>query len=265
MKVWKVFLGIGLTVLIIGIALLITGLALNGWAFDIDYEMNTFTQEEDATALDLNLSSGEMNVQFYPGDKVEITYPTAYNAGYTVTEDNGTITVKPKEGLRIHWVWWWNKTPAVTVRIPTSSAMDLKLGLSAGKVTVADGTFNDVDINLSAGKLNLGNLKCNKFKSHLSAGSLETKALECTTLDLKLSAGSADLDKITCGYINVKLSAGSANLTVVGSLHDYFTSVKKSAGSCNLPEYPVPPGSVGDFKHIDVSLSAGSVNFQFTD
>ena len=263
MKTWKVFLGIGVSLLIVGIIVFLIGLGLNNWKFKVEYEMKTFNSTQENTAPDLNLAAGEMNVEFYEGDSVEVTYPTSAAYGYEVSEFGGTVKVASR---RNRFIWFgWYKIPTVTVKIPNDKVMDMNLQLSAGKATVADGTFGGFKVSLSAGDVNAGNIKCADCNVKLSAGSIDVSGLECTKLDLKLSAGSADVGKIKTDYINVKLSAGTANLTVCGSQSEYLASVEKSAGSCNLADQLLPPGAVDNFKHINVSLSAGSVNFYFTD
>lgn len=260
MKTWKVFLGIGITVLVIGIALLITGLALNDWKFGPDYEMETFTSSEEDSALDLNLSAGNMKVEFYDGDCVEITYPTAYNEGYTVTEASGKITVKPRDGIRIHWIWW-RKIPDVTVKIPQGKVMDMQLEVSAGNVTVAEGEYGKLSVHLSAGNVTAGKVKCGDFKANLSAGTFKMDSIESPRAEIDLSAGTATLNRIACDDISVDLSAGSAYLTVLGAKADYNITVDKSAGSCNVSNQHNAQNS----KSIDIDLSAGSVNVSFTD
>ena len=262
MKVWKVFLGGGLTVLILGIAVFLIGFALNGWKLEVKYEMLTFNSQEENTALDLNLSAGEMNVEFYDGDNIEVTYPDSYRYGFKVYENNGKLTVTPKIGFGI---WFgWNKIPAVTVKIPQGKVMDLNIDISAGMITVADGEFTSVKSDMSAGWTNLGKLKCGKFISHISAGKLDVSSIDCTDFDLHLSAGAANLDRLKCDYIKVNLSAGSATFNVVGNENDYAIRVDKSAGSCNLSERLPAPGSTTDYKIIDIHLSAGSVNVGWT-
>ncbi|MDE6691097.1 MAG: DUF4097 domain-containing protein [Clostridia bacterium] len=261
MKSWKIFLAIGLVVFFIGLGVLIAGLAFNGWEFNVDYEMQTYNSTEENTVLDLNLAAGEMYVGFYDGESIEVEYPTSYRYGYEVKEKNGKLTVEPKQHFGIWFGFGWNRVPAIVVRIPRGKVMQLDIDISAGKIEVADGEFTSVRADMSAGWTNLGNLKCGKFVSHISAGKLDLESLECTDFDLRLSAGSASIDSVKTDKITVDLSAGSANLTVNGKKSDYYITVDKSAGSCNVS------GQQGTVvgKVIDIDLSAGSVNVQFSD
>ncbi len=262
MKAWKVLLGLGAGVLIIGLIVLLIGLALNDWSFSVDYEMKTFNSEQETTTLDLSLAAGEMDVVYYEGEHIEVSYPTSYKYGYEVSERNGTLTVEPKKHVGIWFGFGWNKIPAVTVKIPQGKVMDLKLDLSAGVAKVQAGEYGNVRVHLSAGWIDIaGTVVCNKFNASLSAGKLDVDRVECTDFDLHLSAGVALLDCVKCDDISVKLSAGTASVTVLGNKADYSISVDKSAGSCNVYNQT---GMVAG-KTIDVDLSAGSVSVEFTN
>lgn len=242
MKSWKIFLSVGIIIFAIGLGVLISGLASGGWKFGTKLDMQTFTAQEDNTSLDLSLSAGEMNVEFFDGENIEVDYPTAYPFGYDVTESNGKLSVKPaRNRVFFGWMPWFAK-PKVTIRIPQGKVLDLNLKVSAGTVSVAQGEFKSFNFHMSAGSASIGNIKCDKFSADISAGSLQVSGIEC--------------DKIT-----IDLSAGSANLTVNGAKSDYYITVHKSAGSCNVSGQQ---GTVAG-KVIDIDLSAGSVNVRFTD
>ena len=242
MKSWKIFLSVGIIIFIIGIAVLIAGIASGGWKFGKNLEMQTFTAEQENTSLDLSLAAGEMKVEYFDGDKIEVDYPSAYPFRYEVKESGGKLSVSPaNRGISFGWLPWFAK-PTVTVRIPSGKVIDLKLSVSAGTARVAGGEFGRLDLDLSAGYVSVGNSKCATFTADVSAG-------------------SATIDRLDCGNIKIDLSAGSANLSVNGKKSDYYITVDKSAGSCNVGGQQ---GAVAG-KVIDIDLSAGSVNVSFTD
>ncbi len=242
MKIWKVFVSLGVIILVAGISVFIAGLAAGGWKFGSDFEMRTFTAQEENSSLDLSLAAGKMNVQFYEGENIEVEYPSAYPYRYEVKESGGNLTVKPAyNGISFGWFPWF-KYPTVTVKVPQNKALNLKLSVSAGTATVDDGDFGSLNLSLSAGYVSVGSVNCSLFVAHASAGSL-------------------NVSNLNCGNIKVDLSAGSANLTVKGKKSDYYITVDKSAGSCNVGEQQ---GAVAG-KVIDIDLSAGSVDVNFTD
>lgn len=263
MHAWKVFLAIGIVIFALGLGLFITGLALNGWKFKVEYDMHTFNSTEENTTLDLKISAGSIDVQYYDGDNIEVTYPDSVNYGYEVKEKAGTLKVTPVN--RIHFNWFgWNDIPAVTVKVPNGKVMNLNLELSAGVATVASGEYGEVRISMSAGSTTVGNVRCGDMRAHLSAGKITVGGTECDSLDLHLSAGVADISNVVCNDIDIDLSAGSAKMSVIGNKSEYAITVDKSAGSCNLyPQSPAQGTAVN--RSIDVDLSAGAVEVTFKD
>ena len=259
MKAWKIFLSVGVSVLVIGIIIFLVGLGLNGWKFETEYEKKTFIAENNNSALDLSISAGEIKVSFYGGETVTVEYPDSARYGYDVSEHNGCVTVAPRSSFGL-WFGWRN-IPAVNVYIPVDTVMDLKLDLSAGTATLPNGKFNDVELEMSAGTVNGGSISCRKFSGNLSAGSAHFGGLACdVTFRLDMSAGSATFDNLRADEIDVDLSAGTVGLTVVGAeKSDYTIHVDKSAGSCNLQNQQ----GLADWRKINVDLSAGTVNVGF--
>lgn len=260
MKIWKVFLSIGIIVFVLGLGVFITGLACNGWKLNTEYEMKHFVAEEQNGSLDLNISAGQINVLFYDGDTVEVFYPVSFNYGYNVSESGGTLTVAPTQSFFFLWFGWRN-IPDVTVNVPRNSAPNLRLDMSAGKANVQGGEYKNVDLSLSAGTLNIvGGVNCTDFKAHLSAGNVSAEGINCPEVSFHLSAGTATAASVKCDKLDIDVSAGTVNVTVNGKESDYAVFVDKSAGSCNLSS---KQGTVAG-KEINVDLSAGTVNVGFS-
>ncbi|MCM1438101.1 MAG: DUF4097 domain-containing protein [Roseburia sp.] len=268
MKVWKIFLSVGIIVLVIGVIVFITGLGMNGWKFQVEYDMRTFNAQSDNTNLDLSLSAGRMNVEFYDGDKIEVEYPDAYQYGYEVYENDGCVYVTPKTTF---FIWFgWNKIPDVTVKIPKDAKMYLTLKVSAGTANIAEGVFKGANFKLSAGKIIAEGLNCDyieetgwadgAFRAEISAGYLSVDKLQAREINLSLSAGSADIRCQNNEKVKAHVSAGSLSMRLAGAKSEYDISVDKSAGSCNVSSQR---RSGGLQRTLDIDLSAGSVNAYF--
>lgn len=259
-KVMKAFLVLGIFLLVIGLIVFIIGLGLNGWKLSTDYNRETFTASGKNDVLDLKMSAGEMNVVFYDGETVQVDYPTSSVRGYTVTERGGTITVEPLKKVNFSF-FGWDRIPAVTVKVPHGDAMNFKLSLSAGKATVESGNFLNFTVDISAGSVKTGEINCNNFNVDMSAGSFTSSGVRAAKADIDLSAGAASLSSVAADNISVDVSAGTVNLNVTGRKEDYYVTVKKSAGSCNISDQR---GEVAG-KILDIHLSAGTVRVGFSD
>lgn len=260
-KAIKVLLILGITFLAIGLTVFLVGFGLNDWKLINSYNMETYTASGKNENLDLKMSAGEINVVFYDGETVQVDYPTASpTRGYTVTEEGGTVTVKPLKNFQIS-LFDLDGIPAVTVKIPRGDSMNFKLSVSAGKATVESGSFKNFTANLSAGQIKTGEISCTNFSVDMSAGSFTSSGVRTAKADIDLSAGAATLSFLTADDISVDLSAGTVNMNIAGRKADYAIAVKKSAGSCNLTDQT---GEVAG-KRLDVHLSAGTVNVIFSD
>lgn len=246
-------------ILLIGVAVLIVGLALNGWKFGVEWKTENYVCENAVDGLDAKIDAGRAKVEFFDGDKAEVTYPVSDRYGYTVVEEGGNLKIRSQK----HGFFWWNffnEIPELVIKLPRSRACDLKFGMSAGTAEISGGTFKSCDIKLSAGSLNVGEIECGALNVKLSAGEVNLNGATAASVDVKLSAGKANLNKVISDRIKVDLSAGDASLNVIGAESEYSVTVDKSAGSCNLNSRTGTDAG----KLIDIDLSAGSVNVSFT-
>ena len=65
--------------------------------------------------------------------------------------------------------------------------------------------------------------------------------------------------KVKSDNIKFGLSAGDLDMTIVGKQEDYKTTIKKSAGSCNIDN------NLSGSKTLDGKLSAGSATIKFVE
>ena len=228
----------GVIIIAIGAAVLITALALSGWNLKgVEFETQTFTAENENTALKVEISAGTLVTQYYDGDKVVIEYPVANNFNAEITERGGCVYYKTK--IKWHASWFIKNYPQTVIKLPANTAFKVDIDMSAGTVELADGKYSDIIIDMSAGTFKAGAVECNKF-------------------DCDLSAGTVKVDKIAVNTTKIDVSAGTAKLGFTGEQSEYGVTAKVSAGTCNVSTHQ---GST--FKTIDVHVSAGTVNLSF--
>ena len=241
----------------IGIILIIIG----GTVGSVRYEDNTFISQERVEKLKVSVAAGEANVEFYDGDKVEIAYQTHSKYGFSVSESGGTIELNQNHIKWFNWIGFGiaRKAPSATVKIPYGLTVDLEVRIGAGSVSIKDGSFGAVKCEVSAGRLTFGNTVCTSLVTDVSAGSLSVGGVTCGSIDCNISAGSAHFNKVVCDKMDIDVSAGSAHFSVIGDKADYYISVDKSAGSCNVTNQSGRDAN----KKIDIDVSAGSVSVNF--
>lgn len=271
----------GGVILCIGVIILLCGLAANGWKWQIDedFEQKEYVAENEVTAYDIRIAAGTVKVEFTDDEVASVSYPESEHFRYTVTEENGKLTVAYDKQYNFFFGWLIpSNIPDTVIKVPKKVVADYDIKISAGKLILPQGDYGKLKVELNAGKFETGAIVCTDFDCDVSAGAAILSSVECPTLfvgvsaggvtidnaicnrlTVEVSAGSADLSGVKCDDISVDVSAGSVNLGVIGAKAEYNVSVDKSAGSCNLSSQVGSDPS----KRIEVDISAGSVTVNF--
>lgn len=254
---------IGISIIIIGVTVLLIGLGLNGWVVKPSFDEASYSQQsESVEELKMDIGADSVKIEFYEGDKIEITYPVYRLIKTEITEKNGVLTYESH--LRGTWIFGINlsKMPATVVKLPRNNVYNLDLEISAGAIKIEGGTYGKIDLNLSAGAVKFdGDVNCSSLKVDMSAGAFNAEGVITTSTEFEVSAGAVKIEELSCPVIEVDVSAGSVLLDVLGKESEYTVKVSRSAGSCNISNRTGTDGG----KRIDVDISAGSVTFNFLD
>ena len=251
----------GAVIAAIGVIILIAGLSVNGWKFEnIKYTMQTFTAENENTALDIRLNTGSLRTEFYDGDRIVIEYPTAKRFETLVAEDEGKITFHGLHRSDWHIVnLGINNVPETVIKLPQNVLLDVSVLLDGGKVYLAgEGRFGNLKISMDAGVFQTENLVCETLICELDAGTVKIGSAECKTLKCELDAGIVKIDKLNCPSSVFDLDAGIVEAGFTGAQEEYTVYAELHAGRCNLTNHRGTP-----YKTIDVRLDAGTVKCKF--
>lgn len=259
MKATTKMIAAGVTIFVVGLIVFIVCFALNGWKFDNNYEMKTYTYEKDVGALDIKCDATRIEVVYTDDDFITVEYPETRSFTTTCSVSDGTLCVS--NGNR-HWydglMWFGWNLPTTTIKLPKNTVRDVNFTLNAGTLDLEEAVYGKVDIQINAGTLNMESAVCLEFNCKMNAGTANIETLATREFFMKMNAGSINVGELDCPDIETRLNAGSANIEVKGDERDYTVTVDKNAGSCNISE------QIGDTnKKIKVHLNAGSVNFVF--
>ncbi len=251
----------GAVIAAIGLIGFLALLGLNGWNLNPQWETRSYECEQVNDTVKLDYSLGEVNLQFYDGEKILIEYPYSEKIQTVFSENDGIVSIT--SGKR-HWydvAFWFNfNPPSATIFVPNGLKTDIDAVMNAGELKIADGSYGTVKLYMNAGAAYFGETACDSFECRLNAGTVNVKSVECGTVKTDLNAGYANFEKIVCGDIYFKLNAGSADLKIAGAKAEYNISVDKNAGTCNLD------GQTGTTdKKLTCKLNAGSLNASFGD
>lgn len=236
------------------IALVIIWLTLGG---NVKFEMQTYTAQNENTALEIETEACALRTEYYDGDKIYIEYPVSKNFRATVYEKEGTFHFK-NDSRAFFLLFVKPKFPDIVIKFPHGASYDIGLKMSAGTVNLAGGRFGRAELHMSAGTLKCDGMDCFSLKLKASAGTASLGTVSCNSLDINMSAGSAKIQKLDCADTKIKVSAGSVKLGYTGVREEYRVFKNVSVGSCNVSSQ----NGTTD-KTIDINASAGSVNLDF--
>lgn len=278
-------MGKGTGVVVFGIVLSVAGLIVAGVsakkAYDDYKSLDKFKTGHidlvENTKLNIGVDAGTVTVHHSTTTTSYVDYKV-FNF-YDVKYDESNNEIKMKRKWQYWFVWFPNNNSTMDIYL-TDKDYDAYLELNAGKLIVEDdfkfnsltidvsagtlntGNFtvnNDMDVKISAGTINLGNVTASgSAVLKESAGTVDVKYIEAKSVETRLSAGSMDV-KVKSDNISFKLSAGDLDMTIIGKQEDYKTTIKKSAGSCNIDN------NLSGTKTLDGKLSAGSATIKFVE
>lgn len=247
-------------VILLGVIILIIALGLNNWTLKANFTAEEFTAEEENSKIILENSVGSVKINYYDGDRVEISYPESKNYKMSITEKDGTVKIS---SYKPHWYEfsiWWADVPETVVNLPKDTVFELKLTVNAGSLRLDEGKYSKVNLTVNAGTLNASGVECDTFDATVNAGSMQINKLNCHTSFVgDVNAGSMSVKEVTCPKIAADVSAGSLSMKVNGVKDEYTIDVSVSAGSCNLSNQTRSTDKI-----ITADVSAGSLSITFT-
>lgn len=253
----------GAIILGIGIAILIIALAVNGWKFDFgetEYEMKSYTAEEQYTDLSVDISAGEVEIVYYDGETIKFDYPENNRFTATIVEGKSEISFVSKKKHFWDWIdWGIVNLPKTTISVPQDCKLNLDIHLNAGTVKLPDGEFEKLSLNLNAGEVKGNSVTASSLECKMNAGAIKLESLECAISTFKLNAGKAEITRLVCDAITTNFNAGKATLGVVGTATEYTVDITKNAGSCNIENHTGTNGA----KSITGKMNAGTLEITF--
>ena len=250
----------GGSLILVGVIILLIALGLNGWTLKADFTTEEFVAEQENDKVVVENSVGSVKINYYDGDKVQISYPEAKNYSYNISEKDGTVRIS---GPKPHWYEfsiWWADVPEMVINLPKAKTFDLTLTVNAGSLRLYDGKYSAIHVTVNAGTLNASSVECDTFNATVNAGSMQINKLNChTSFNGEVNAGSLSAKEVTCPKINAEVNAGSLSMKIDGAKSEYTIQTHVSAGSSNISNQT---GTTD--KKITADVSAGSLNISFT-
>lgn len=242
---------------------------------------------ESSQIQELSFDTGATDVKVTGSDdtgQVLIKYPESKSRSYTITEENGQLTISEKND-RIFGIFsfdfFFSKDWEVEVILPVDSLDNLTLDSSSGDVDIQKLVIKEkLDLSLSSGDIQLETVTvAGETSVQLSSGAIELTNVVSKDLYLKATSGDMQLDGVivanqttleaTSGDIGLsqfkagqktEMSVTSGNIKgdLVGKITEYTIQSSVTSGDNNLPQE-----LDGGYKQLRVEATSGDINLQF--
>ena len=263
----KIFVILGLILLVAGVAVFVGGMTAGGWDFSIlntvRYTQKSYDAEGAVTSVRIEYSDASIYVEYSEtAERVHIDYPVRLNerdeesAQIEITEKDGTLAViEHVDWEKNLFQWSLGNSPAVRVVLPAGQNIALDLYTQNGSVSLnADGeALPSLDLHSNNGSISVsGTLTVAEDAAfQTDNGSVNVSGVSAAgDLTLRTSNGSMRAENISADSLEARSSNGSLRLTDIAAA-DSLTA-KTNNGAIEL---------LGDItaKMLTVSTSAGDI------
>ena len=218
----KVWLIVGVSLMILGIIIFAAAMTANKWDFaklnTVKFETNTYNVSDEFDSISIQTDTAD--IIFVPtGDGIcRVVCHEEENIKHSAAVQNNILTIQVvDERAWYEYIGITYGTPKVTVYLPKREYTSLHIKESTGDVEVPkEFMFNSIDISASTGdvKCHASNLELMKIK--LSTGDINLENISAGALDLAVSTGKVTAKSIVCnGDININVSTGKTYLADV--------------------------------------------------
>lgn len=263
----KIFVILGLILLVAGVAVFVGGMTAGGWDFSIlntvRYTQKSYDAEGAVTSVHIEYSDASIYVEYSEtAERVHIDYPVRLNerdeesAQIEITEEGGTLAViEHVDWEKNLFQWSLGNSPAVRIVLPAGQNIALDLYTQNGSVSLnADGeALPSLSLRSNNGSISVsGTLTVAEDAAfQTDNGSVNVSGVSAAgDLTLRTSNGSMRAENISADSLEARSSNGSLRLTDIAAA-DSLTA-KTNNGAIEL---------LGDItaKMLTVSTSAGDI------
>ena len=263
----KIFVILGLILLVAGVAVFVGGMTAGGWDFSIlntvRYTQKSYDAEGAVTSVHIEYSDASIYVEYSEtAERVHIDYPVRLNerdeesAQIEITEEGGTLAViEHVDWEKNLFQWSLGNSPAVRIVLPAGQNIALDLCTQNGSVSLnADGeALPSLSLRSNNGSISVsGTLTVAEDAAfQTDNGSVKVSGVSAAgDLTLRTSNGSMRAENISADSLEARSSNGSLRLADIAAA-DSLTA-KTAHGSVELF------GNV-TAKMLTASTSAGDI------
>ena len=230
----KIFVILGLILLVAGVAVFVGGMTAGGWDLTIlntvRYTQKSYDAEGNVAAVRIEYSDASISVEYSEtAETAHIDYPVRLNerdeetAQIEITEKDGALTVvEHVEWEKNLFQWSLGNSPAVRVVLPAGQNIALDLYTQNGSVTLdADGeALPSLSLRSENGSISASGALTVAENATFSTsnGAVEVSGVSAAgDLLLRTSNGSMRAENISADSLEARSSNGSLRLTDIAA------------------------------------------------
>lgn len=284
-RIAGVFLLLG--VIIGGIVLVRTGGDFSRLNNETVEQKEKSFQASQMKELNFDMSSTDVEVVGSADtDKVVIKYPESKKQSYSITEENGKVTITEKHDRILNFfrfdIDFFNfKKWTIQIVLPVDSLETLTLNGASGDVDISKLVIKkNLALSLRSGDVYLQDTTvAGETSVRLSSGEIELTNIVSKDLYLKATSGDLDVDRVivanqttmevTSGDIvlsqfkagqktDLSTTSGDISGSLVGQMIDYTIQSKVTSGDNSLPQH-----LEGGSKQLRVEATSGDITIRF--
>jgi hypothetical protein len=243
----KIWLGIALIAIGIGVALLVIAIASGATFQDIP----TFSYEEsysDVNSINMDIEYGEVKVE--EGDAFKIDAQRLPENGLeSYVDADGTWVIRQDSDdtefidfFGLHFstgnIFHWNGdlTPRITITLPKDFVADhISLVIKAGDVEVDKIHAATGNFNVSAGRLVVNELEITQTSDYIiGAGQMSLNSVTVKDISVDCGVGDVSIEGDVNGDSKIVCNVGNVELDLEGKEEDYSYDISASIGNIDI-------------------------------
>lgn len=233
----KSFIIVSVSLILFGLIIGAVGLVL------MDFDFNSLNTEkviekmhnvtEKFESVSIRTKTAKVNILVSDGDECRVQINEKENVFYTVSVEDGTLTIKENDTRR-----WYNyigiiqTSNVINLYMPAGAYNSLNIGIDTGDVKVEAGfEFDTVIIDGDTSDIELYSNVKSKLECETDTGDIKISGANASVISLETDTGSIDIANITAGDIKLE---GSTSKLKLQNINCKNIEIESGTGKANL-------------------------------
>lgn len=251
MKVW---ITVGVILVIVGIALFLWAMFSSSWDFSrletSKCITNTHVIDESFTVISVDTVTADVVLLPSEGDECRVECYEYEKAKHSVSADRGTLRIE----LEDNRAWYEHiglhiDKPKITVHLPERDYSSLSVEGTTGDVDVGALRFGSIDVEVTTGDISIYASAQGEVDAETTTGDITLKDMSASDIEVSNTTGDITLDGVRCRDLETEGRTGDLIMKDViasGSLTDNRTTGDVKLDGCDAGE-------------INISVTTGSI------